>query len=345
MTRIHQIMDNNIVPKKMLIIGSHGFIGGYLCNKFLREGWEVIGVDNVNMYKPNHWELFVKHFEIRQKTQLVGLTSFYRFDVSQASELDKVLKEFEPTIVINLASVSVADVCLNNIQEAVTSIYNLNANVLSYLQSSKFLKRYVYVSSSMVYGDFVRGNPTEDHPKNPKDPYGAIKLGGEFLVESFGRQFNLPYTIIRPSAVYGPLDSNMRVTGIFFWNASHGKNLVVGSSEELLDFTYVEDLVDGIYSAATLESGRNEIFNLTRWEGRKILDLATLVSKEFNNVKIVLNDSGEHMPGLLRPIRGGLSIEKARKLLGYNPKVSLEEGIIKYAKSWKEIFKTNNSTL
>ena len=154
-----------------------------------------------------------------------------------------------PASWINLGGTPVADVCKVNIDEAVSSIYLLNCNILQALKEYDALDRYVYASSSMAYGDFPSEPPDEDSPKRPKDPYGAIKLGGEALVESFHRQFDLPFVIIRPSAVYGPLDSNMRVTGIFMLNAHLGKPLRVNNRSEQLDFTYVEDTADGIVRA------------------------------------------------------------------------------------------------
>ena len=327
-----------MATQRALVIGSSGFIGGYVCERLVAEGWEVVGVDNINLYKPNQWKMFMRHFEIRQSRQLKGLSAFYRMDAAQGGEIAKVIATHKPNLVINLGGTSVADVCKVNIDEAVSSIYLLNCNILQALKQHDALDRYVYTSSSMTYGDFPPNPPDEESPKHPKDPYGAIKLGGEYLIQSFHRQFDIPYVVIRPSAVYGPLDSNMRVTGIFMLNAHLGKPLRVNDRHEQLDFTYIEDTADGIVQASTKKEALNETFNITRGESRTIDELAIEVQKQFPNVEIQYGASAEHMQGLVRPNRGALNIEKARRLLGFNPKVSLPEGIAKYAKEWRAIY-------
>ena len=321
-----------------LVIGSSGFIGGYVIERLIDGGWEVVGIDNVNLYKPQQWKLFMRHFEIRQTKQLKGLSAFYRMDASQGTELASVIAKHKPSLVLNLGGTPVADVCKFNIDEAVHSIYLLNSNVLQSLKQHDALERYVYISSSMVYGDFPPEPPEEDAPKRPKDPYGAIKLGGEALVQSFHRQFDLPFVIIRPSAVYGPLDSNMRVTGIFMLNAHLGKSLRVNDRSEQLDFTYVEDTADGIVRACTRKEALTETFNITRGEGRTIDELAIEIQKQFPAIEIQYGAPPEHMQGLVRPSRGALNIEKARRLLQFSPKVSLPEGIERYARQWRAIF-------
>jgi nucleoside-diphosphate-sugar epimerase len=330
---------------RALVIGSSGFIGGYVCERLVAEGWEVVGVDNINLYKPNQWKMFMRHFEIRQDRQLKGLSAFYRMDAAQGAEVAQVIQKHKPNVVINLGGTSVADVCKVNIDEAVSSIYMLNCNLLQALKHNDTLDRYVYASSSMTYGDFPAQPPDEDAPKLPKDPYGAIKLGGEYLIQSFNRQFDLPYVVVRPSAVYGPLDSNMRVTGIFMLNAHLGKPLRVNDPHEQLDFTYVEDTADGFVRAATRQEALNETFNITRGESRTIDELAREVQKQFPKVEIQYGAPPEHMQGLVRPNRGALNIDKARRLLGFDPKVSLPEGIAKYAREWKAIYGEPGSPL
>ncbi len=329
---------------KVVVIGSQGFIGGYVCGRFIKEGWSVIGIDNINMYKPDNYDLFLRHYELRQKTQLCKLNAFYRCDASRGTEVARIIRKHSPEIVINVAGTSIADVCKKNTEEAVQSIYNLSANILEAIKDYGKLDRYVFISSSMVYGDFLCDSPDEESLKNPKDPYGAIKLGAELLIQSFDRQFGLPYTIIRPSAVYGPLDSNMRVTGIFLMNAHIGKPLRVENVDEKLDFTYIDDTTEGIFLAATHKNGANEVFNITRGEGRTILELAEEIRTHYPNITIVKNTAGEHMEGLIRPVRGALGINKARRLLGYSPKYSLKEGVALYAREWKKIYGDTSCT-
>lgn len=329
----------------VVIIGSHGFIGGYLCHRFSQAGWEVIGVDAINMYKPGAYQLWLRHYDLRQKNQLSKLLAFYRTDCVHHSEISRIIRKHKPRIVINLGGTSVADVCKQNSEEAVRTIYQLNSYVLEAVKDYGELDRYVFVSSSMTYGDFSVDRPDEDAVKKPKDPYGAIKLGAELLVESFSRQFGINYTIVRPSAVYGPLDSNMRVTGIFMRNAHLGKPLHVNDVHERLDFTYVEDTTEGLFLAATEANAENETFNITRGEGRTILELAQAIQKCIPGVQIETQGETEFMEGLIRPARGALNIDKAREKIGYSPRYSLEEGVAKYAQAWREIYGPPGSPL
>ncbi len=105
-----------------LVIGSHGFIGGYLCAYLNTMGWRVTGIDKISMYKPKAYELFLRHYDIRQKTQLKHLQDFYQLDCCHAAEVSRIIQKVQPDVIINLASVSVADVCKKNTEEAVRSI-------------------------------------------------------------------------------------------------------------------------------------------------------------------------------------------------------------------------------
>lgn len=329
----------------ILIVGSAGFIGGYVSRKLCDLGWEVIGVDNMTVYKPNEYDLYSKHYSIRSATQLNDLAASYRIDASQSPELAELLQRHKPNVVLNIGGSSVADVAKNNITEAVTSIYGLNANILQNIRDLHFVQRYVYISSSMVYGDFTADPQPEDAAKQPKDPYGATKLGAEHLIRSFHEQFGTQYTIVRPSAVYGPLDSNMRVTGIFIRNASLGKPLRVNDVTEALDFTYVEDTADGIVRACTHPAAANESFNITRGDAQTIERFAIEVGKHYPEIGVIYGADAEHMAGLDRPKRGSLDINKAKALIGYEPRYSIDEGVAKYVAAWREFFGDARPTL
>ena len=148
-----------LIMSVALVIGSNGFIGGYVCQRLIAAGWQVIGLDNINLYKPAQWKLYMRHFEIRQNTQLRGMSAFYRMDASLGSEVASIIAKHKPSLVLNLGGTPVADVCKVNIDEAVHSIYLLNSNLLQSLKQHDALDRYVYVSSSMVYGDFPPSHP------------------------------------------------------------------------------------------------------------------------------------------------------------------------------------------
>ena len=202
------------------------------------------------------------------------------------------------------------------------------------VKRNKFkLSRFLYISSSMVYGDFKKKQVKETDALNPKDIYGTMKLAGEVIVKGLSKYCKIPYTIIRPSAVYGPTDMNERVTQFMLMKAfDENKLLEVHGKDEKLDFTYVDDIVDGCVKAATKKQGLNNTFNITFGKSRRILSYAKIIGKYFKNSKYKVIKRNKASPK-----RGTLSISKAKKLLDYKPKYSLERGTAKYIEFLKHI--------
>ena len=176
----------------------------------------------------------------------------------------------------------------------------------------------------------------EDTECKPIGIYGTLKYSGELLIKAYNQIFDLPYTIIRPSALYGERCVSRRVGQIFIENAIQGLNITVnGDGEEKLDFTYIEDLIEGISLCCEKESAKNEIFNLTYGDSRKISQLINILKKEFPNIEISYKEREKFMPE-----RGTLDISKAKNLLGYNPINPIETGYLKYI-SWYQKFWNN----
>jgi nucleoside-diphosphate-sugar epimerase len=189
------------------------------------------------------------------------------------------------------------------------------------------IPRFVYISSSMVYGNFFNDVAEDDCTCNPMGLYGIMKYMGEKIVEDYATRFPMDFVIIRPSAVYGEYDVEDRVVSKFMLNAMRGAVLKVNGPDEVLDFTYVEDAAQGIVLAATVDAAANQIFNITRSDTK----LYTLEKAAEIAVSIAGKGSievGERDPNF--PKRGRLNITKARLLLGYTPLVSVEEGFKRY---------------
>jgi nucleoside-diphosphate-sugar epimerase len=185
----------------------------------------------------------------------------------------------------------------------------------------------------MVYGDFKSPEVDEDaHPKDPKDVYGAFKLAGETIVRAYERNYGIDAVICRPSAVYGPFDSNARVIRKFIRNAMEGKAMTMdGDGSMKLDFTYVEDCAEAIALTATHPTARGLTFNVTRGEGRSLKELAEIVQTHFPGTPIEYRPKPAFMP-----MRGTLSIKRAREMIGYTSKIPLEEGVRRYVEHLKK---------
>ena len=194
------------------------------------------------------------------------------------------------------------------------------------------IPKFVYISSSMVYGDFTN-DVTEDSVCNPIGQYGIFKYMGEQLVKDYHRQGYFNYTIIRPSAVYGELDVEDRVVSKFMLSAMRDQTLKVKGVNEVLDFTYVEDTAQGIMLAATKQTANNQTYNITRADTKlyTLLDAAKLAIQIAGKGRIQTEEKDDQFPS-----RGRLSIDKAVTELGYQPSVNVEQGFEKYHHWFKQ---------
>jgi nucleoside-diphosphate-sugar epimerase len=213
-------------------------------------------------------------------------------------------------------------------QDPVLASDVMTTGLINLLELSKrhCVKKFVYISSSMVYGDF-EADVDETATCNPIGQYGIMKYMGEKLVEDYSRRGCFEHVIIRPSAVYGEWDVEDRVVSKFMTKAMRGETLKVNGPDEVLDFTYVEDTAMGIVLAATLDAANGKIYNITRSEKRQwnLKDAAELA------IKISGQGSVEIAPrDLSFPKRGRLDISRAQRDLGYNPTVTVNEGFRKY---------------
>jgi UDP-glucose 4-epimerase len=197
----------------------------------------------------------------------------------------------------------------------------MSEGLLNLLEASKKhnVVRFVYISSSMVYGDFD-DDVTEDAECRPQGQYGIMKLAGEWLVKDYARRTGMGYMIIRPSAVYGPLDVEDRVISKFILTAMRGGVIKVNGANETLDFTYVDDAADGIVGA-TLSSHRNKTYNITKSHSKTLLEAAKLAVQIVGKGVIDVRDKDADFPS-----RGALNINAARQDLGFDPKVDIDEG-------------------
>ena len=247
----------------------------------------------------------------------------YNDDITDRKRMDHIFNVEQPEIVIHMASFPRQKVV--NANPAFGSRV-MSEGLLNLLEASKNydVRKFVYISSSMVYGDF-KDQVTEDAICNPQGQYGIMKLAGEWLVKDYTRRDNLVHTIIRPSAVYGPLDVEDRVISKFLLTAMRGQALKVNGANETLDFTFVEDAAEGIVSAALSDNTENKTYNITKSHSRTLLEAANLAVKIVGKGTVEVRDRDLDFPS-----RGALNIDAARRDFGFDPKVDVEEGFEKY---------------
>jgi len=313
------------MTKKILITGGAGFLGYHITKELLEHNLEVILYDAFLNYIPPLESSYATYLRYRLN-DLNNKVHVIRGDIRNRGFLAKALKETTPDLVIHLAAIPIHKASNQFSEEAIQINLNGTVTVLECLRQADSVKRLIFTSSSFIYGDFDYEPADENHPTRPIDIYGGTKLSGEILTTAFGKKFGMDYTIIRPSAVYGPTDANRRVTQILINAALSKKPLTLhDGGQERVDFTYVKDTAHGFVLAALSDNAKNETFNITRGEGKSIKEFAEVIKKRVPDITIQMMPSDER-----RPKRGALNNAKAKRLLGYEPRYDLEKGINEY---------------
>jgi nucleoside-diphosphate-sugar epimerase len=307
---------------KFLVTGGAGFIGHNVVRILEQQGHECVIIDTCTDYGFIPKEELTYLINNRLKRVNAKVRSI---DIREATFIDTIFKFYEPDVVIHMASFPRQKVVEQNPVLASDVMSNGLINLLE--KSKKYsIKKFVYISSSMVYGDFDT-DVLEAHPCRPQGQYGIMKLMGEKLVEDYARQGAFDYSIIRPSAVYGEWDVEDRVVSKFMTTAMRGETLKVKGADEVLDFTYVEDTAQGIILAATQDIANGKVYNITRSDDKQytLKDAAELAIKIAGKGSLEIQDRD-----LSFPKRGRLSIMLAQRDLGYSPQVGVEEGFQRY---------------
>lgn len=332
----------NLVGRRIVLIGGAGFIGHNLALSLKRKGAEVAVIDSLQHNNilsfveksraPLNRDLNLGILHERLDRLRAADISVHVLDARDYHKMCMVLGAIEPDSIVHLAAIAHAGRSNKDPYTTFDNSLVTLENALDFARGCN-LNRFVYFSSSMVYGNFERESVSEDTPLNPIGIYGALKLSGEKMVIAYNQVFDLPYVIVRPSALYGPRCVSRRVGQIFIENAIRGTQLHVdGQGEDRLDFTYVDDLIQGIERALVAPKAIGEIFNLTYGQARTIQDLVEVVRAFFPDVEVVNKERDR-----LMPYRGTLCVDKARDLLEYAPENPIEVGIPKYIQWYQEI--------
>ena len=309
--------------RKILVTGGLGLIGHNVVRRLLDQGHEVSVTDTRTNYGivPQD-ELDYLMSERQRKIPEMEMRT-HRIDIADQDGMDWMMRTYQPDTVIHMASFPRQKVVNANPQMGSRA---MSEGLLNLLESSKKhdVCKFVYISSSMVYGDFT-DQVREDAECRPQGQYGIMKLAGEWLVKDYHRRTGMAYSIIRPSAVYGEYDVEDRVVSKFLLTAMRGGTIKVNGANETLDFTYVEDAADGITAAAVLAGGNNRTFNITKSHSWTLLRAAELAVKIAGQGTIEVRDKDADFPS-----RGALNIDQAREHLDFDPKVDIEEGFQRY---------------
>lgn len=309
---------------RVLITGSSGQIGTNLALRLLNDGHQVFGVDK----RLNTWTEGFRYI-------LQDLSGHYPLYPTGIGGVDYPKGD----VVVHLAAHAKVHQLVRSPHRALENMV-MTFNVLEYCRQTR--TPIIFSSSREVYGDIHRFS-TEETVADfayTESTYSASKISGEALIYSYARCYGLPYLVFRFSNVYGRYDNDIarmeRVIPLFIQRIARDEPITVYGPEKVLDFTYVDDCIDGIvYGIEALTEGRatNQTINLAYGEGNTLIHMAELVARALGKTPCIVT-----APPLLGEVtRYIANIERARELLGYQPRVPLEEGIeraVAWSRDW-----------
>ena len=309
----------------ILVTGGLGFIGHNVVALLESQGHTCVITDTQTTYGIIPQDEL--DYLITERRRKIKTDRIYGIDIADRDGIDWLIGKHHPSIVIHLASFPRQKVVNSNPQ---LGSHTMSEGLLNLLEASVRydVQKFVYISSSMVYGNFKDmyfDGVDESHPTHPIGQYGIMKLAGEWLVRDYSRRTNMAHTIVRPSAVYGPLDVEDRVVSKFLLGAIRGETIQVHGGNEELDFTFVSDVADGIVEAAVSGDTSNTTYNITRGRSRSLLEAAELAVSIVGQGTIDVLAPDENFPS-----RGQLNTKRAHLDFGYTPEVDIEQGFREY---------------
>jgi len=352
----YETVAKKLTGKRVMLIGGAGFIGHNLALELSQLGADVMIVDNLmvnslidnvfdSQQKPAQRGVYLNFLLDRYALMREEKILLRNSDARLFGDLTQLFDSFRPQHVIHLAAIASSVSARENPGLCFDLQLITLRNILELCRlSGDTVEQLVLLSSSTVYGDFKTPSVDENVRPQPKGIYANAKYMAERLVRTYCHQHGLGVTIIRPSALYGERCISRRVSQVFIENALNGKPLLLeGGGDGRLDFTYIGDLVNGISRSLAFHAGpgRSETYNLTYGDARTIADLASIVKGVIPGAML------EHRPRAEdKPTRGTLSIDRARKYLGFEPQWPLEKGYKRYCQwyvdQWERVGRADN---
>ena len=314
----------------VLITGSSGFIGFHVCKYFLERKIKVIGIDNHNNY-------YDKNLKFKRCKRLSNYKNFkfVKLDIKNQRNVLKTLKMYKPKTIIHLAAQPGVRISIKKPHNTLNQNLIPFINILE-LARIKNVKKFIYASSSSVYGDTKTFPFIEKDVNNvPVSVYGASKLSNEIIAHSYSKNFKLKSIGLRFFTVYGPYGRPDMAYYSFLENLKKNKIIKVFNKGKMKrDFTYIDDVVDGILKVIQKKfKNFHEILNIGKGKPDELMSLISLLEKSSDKkfkIKFINN-----IP--LGDIKKTFAnVDKAKKNIVWKPKTSLKTGIKKFV-DWHNI--------
>ena len=264
----------------LLVTGSAGFIGFHLCERLIKEGKSVIGIDNLN----NYYDVSLKEARLLKLKKLAGKDNykykFFKGDLNDLKFLEDIFSKYNPKIVVNLAAQAGVRYSLENPYSYISSNLVGFHNLLDCARKN-FIENFIYASSSSVYGGSINYPYSENNCVNhPVSLYAATKKSNELIAHSYSHLFKIPTTGVRLFTVYGPWGRPDMAPFIFTKAIKNRKAIKVFNYGDMhRDFTYIDDVIDVLFKLLNLPAKIDKNFDKknpkqhTSWAPYKILNL------------------------------------------------------------------------
>ena len=312
----------------ILVTGGVGFIGSHLCERLLRERHHVICFDNFDsFYDPN---IKIKNAEVIAK-KFPDLFELVTGDIRNPEHLQEALKENQIDLIVHLAAR--AGVRPSIINPLLYQDVNIRGTIVLLEVCKEYgIKNFIFASSSSVYGENQRVPfSEEDLDIQPISPYGVTKRAGELLCYSYHHLYGMNIACLRIFTAYGPRQRPEMAIHKFTRLIDQGEKIpMYGDGSSRRDYTYIDDLIDGILGVIYYLKGF-EIYNLGESQTTSLKELIRLIEEAFGKKANI---------EMLKPQPGDVSvtyadITKAKRMLEYQPKVKMEEGIKQFMEWYK----------
>ncbi len=338
----------------ILISGAAGFIGAALVKKLISYGLNVIGFDSMNNYYDQKLKLDrLKSIDLLQN-KYKSMWKFHKLNLVEKSSLNGIFEIYNPKIVINLAAQAGVRYSINNPESYIeNNIVGFN-NLLECCREYK-VKNLIYASSSSVYGGNQNLPFSENQEVNhPISLYAASKKSNELMAHSYSNLFQIPCTGLRFFTVYGPWGRPDMAPMIFVNSILNKKPIDIFNYGNMnRDFTYIDDVVEGIYRCCLKPATPNKdfdclhpeasssfaphrIFNLGNSKPVNLGDFIQIIEKELGMKAIKIYK--ELQPGDV--ISTAADITKLKDWVGFNPEISINTGIKLFVKWFKDYYLT-----
>lgn len=326
---------------KILVTGVAGFIGSYVAQALLERGDVVLGVDNLNDY----YDPQLKRDRLKQFENHARFT-FKKMDIGDKDVVSDLFRDFVPDAVVHLAAQAGVRYSLENPHAYIQSNIVGHLNILEGCRHAPNLKHLVYASSSSVYG----GNDkqpfsTEDKVDSPVSLYAATKKSDELMSHCYSHLYQFPSTGLRFFTVYGPWGRPDMTPFVFTLAMKEGKAIKVFNHGQMKrDFTYIDDIVDGIISALDkpakpdAKGVRHAVYNIGNNAPETLMDYIVEIEKAYGQE--AKKEMMDMQPGDVHETFA--DIDETTQVLGYKPTTPISKGIPKFVQWFKDYYGVSN---